>query len=355
VDIFREAGIPTRVVAAPAALNVFGKQLIHASPFRKAWLLLTSVAPYGAKLAAFMREESVDVVHFSTARGLLLGFLAPLRLRKPIVLHVHGAMQVIGRVMTWISTLAADRLVLVSEGCWPHVPAPFRRKAVVVWNARDAALPPKDALAPVPKDGPTTVLIASSLVPFKGYHHLLRAVAALNAARGPQAAPVEFVGIGETPDAEYASYIAGLKRELGVANFSHKGWQADPAAYFREADVVVLPSVERETLSYGGRERLVLGNEGFGLVLLEGMALGKPVVASRVSGPPDIVDDGVDGFLVPPGDAPALAAALGRLIDDRPLRAKLGAAARLKAESDRFSPARAARAIADVYRGLAAR
>jgi glycosyltransferase involved in cell wall biosynthesis len=70
--------------------------------------------------------------------------------------------------------------------------------------------------------------------------------------------------------------------------------------------------------------------EGFGLVLLEAMAAGLPIVASRVATIPEVVVDGETGLLVPPGDEVALALALAALAEDRGLAARLGAAGLLR-------------------------
>ena len=89
--------------------------------------------------------------------------------------------------------------------------------------------------------------------------------------------------------------------------------------------------------------------------ILEAMAAGLPVVASAVGGIPEIVRDGETGLLVPPGDADALAAALGRLLDDDGLRRRLGAAGRERA-LDEFDVVRFGDAHVDAYRrALAAR
>ena len=71
---------------------------------------------------------------------------------------------------------------------------------------------------------------------------------------------------------------------------------------------------------------------GFGIVYLEAMAAGLPVVAAHTAAVPEVVPDGVAGLLVPPRDPGALAAALVRLLTDRPLAARMGAAGRLRAE-----------------------
>jgi glycosyltransferase involved in cell wall biosynthesis len=83
-------------------------------------------------------------------------------------------------------------------------------------------------------------------------------------------------------------------------------------------DVVAVPSV----IDAAGNV------DGLPLVLLEAMASGIAVVASRVAGIPDVVLDGLDGLLVPSGDVDALGAALVRVLQDAPLRAALGARAR---------------------------
>src|SRR5205823_765280 len=92
--------------------------------------------------------------------------------------------------------------------------------------------------------------------------------------------------------------------------------------------------------------------EGYGVVAREAMAWGRPVVASTVGGLADAVEDDVTGVLVPPGDVVALRAALERLLGDRELRARLGAAAREKAHRE-YSRTAAADALLAVYRTAA--
>ena len=94
----------------------------------------------------------------------------------------------------------------------------------------------------------------------------------------------------------------------------------DMPARYDHATIAVLPSLE----------------EGFGLPLVEAMAGGLPTVASRVGGMPEIVVEGETGFLVPPGDAGALAEAIVRLLEDPDLGRRLGEGGRARA-MERFS------------------
>ncbi len=97
-----------------------------------------------------------------------------------------------------------------------------------------------------------------------------------------------------------------MARELGLADrVSFRGFAEDVHAELARLDVLVHASTVPEPL---------------GQVVLEGMAAGLPVVAADAGGPAEIIDDGVDGLLYPPGDEAALAERLRRLADDRELR-----------------------------------
>jgi glycosyltransferase involved in cell wall biosynthesis len=106
-----------------------------------------------------------------------------------------------------------------------------------------------------------------------------------------------------------------MVRELGVAEMvTFLGFRRDAADLIAAADVLILASEA----------------EAFGLVLTEALSLGTPIVATRVGGIPEIVDDGRDWLLVPPSDPDALAAAVVRLLRDDDLRKRFAEAGREK-------------------------
>jgi glycosyltransferase involved in cell wall biosynthesis len=114
--------------------------------------------------------------------------------------------------------------------------------------------------------------------------------------------------IGDGPDREATEKLA---HELGVMrDVLFTGYQRDIASYYSFVDTVVLAS----------------GNEGTPVVAIESLASGRPVVATRVGGVPDVVSHGEDGILVEPGDLHALASAMERLALDPELRGRLGRA-----------------------------
>lgn len=184
--------------------------------------------------------------------------------------------------------------------------------------------------ARTPGDGPLRVLCVGRLTAPKGIDALLRACALLRDAG--QAPACAIIGGRVEDEVNHYLHLRRLHRALGLADVV-RFLGPLPFARVREryarADVVVLPAVQA---SDGRRE--VTPN-----ALLEAMAMGCAVVSTPIGGIPEIIEDGVSGLLVPPRDAPALAAALARLGGDPALRARLGAAARARIE-ERFDIAR---------------
>jgi glycosyltransferase involved in cell wall biosynthesis len=162
----------------------------------------------------------------------------------------------------------------------------------------------------------------------KGHDTLLAALPAI-AARHPGA---QLLVVGSGPEEARLRLRADA---LGVAgSVVWAGWRSrvELQALRGAMDVAVVPST----------------SEGFGLSAAEAAAAGLPVVATAVGGLPEVVDHGVTGLLVPAGDPAALAAAIGRLLEDEALRRSFGAAGR-RVAAERFSYARYAGLVSAVY------
>lgn len=183
------------------------------------------------------------------------------------------------------------------------------------------------------------VLFPGRVVRQKGLHVLLRACALLRR----QGRPLLLVAAGwprpRPRAAGYAGRVWRLARRLRVpVRFLGRVAHGDMPRVYAAADLVAVPSQ---------------GPEAFGLVNVEAMACGLPVVASRTGGIPEVVRHGVDGLLVdPPESVAAWAEALGRCLGDPSLRARLGAGGRRRVVAS-FTWERTASALWDLYTRLA--
>jgi len=160
------------------------------------------------------------------------------------------------------------------------------------------------------------ILAVGRLVEKKGFDVLMRACAVLR-DRGHI---FDCVIIGKGPEEDRLKDLAASLRLDGIVRLAGPRPQGDVLKAYREAAVFALPCV------VGSDNNM----DGLPTVLLEAMATGLPVVSTTLTGNPEIVSDGVEGFLVPPGNVEALAGALARLLEIPDLRRRMGLAAREK-------------------------
>jgi glycosyltransferase involved in cell wall biosynthesis len=177
------------------------------------------------------------------------------------------------------------------------------------------------------------IAFAGRLVRGKGPDYLIKAVASLRLAH-----PIRLVIAGEGPE---RPRLESLARSLGLEQVvEFAGLRHDMPRFWQCCDIAVVPSAEFI--------------ESCPMTPLEAMASGKPVVATRNGGLPELVVDGVTGMLVPPGDAAALAKALAVYAVDAGLRASHGTAGRLRV-NENFSINRCAAAYLDLFDELTKR
>jgi len=167
------------------------------------------------------------------------------------------------------------------------------------------------------------------LTAVKGHEYLLKTAQLMLQKRRN----VKFVIVGDGP---LKVELQSLAAQLGITeNVAFLGHQDDACALMEAMDLFVLPSL----------------HEGIPMVILEAMALGRPVVASRVGGIPEVITDTVHGLLVSAGDPAGIAQACLKLVEDRNLAERYGQAGRARVEQQ-FSSVVMGGKVANLYRQL---
>jgi glycosyltransferase involved in cell wall biosynthesis len=307
----------------------------HRLPFRNA-VDLTSMRG----IARIVEERGVDVVHAHVARDYPVAAMATASGRRAaLVITRHHYLPINGNVL-YRRLLARASIIAVSESVRRTVieslkTAPERVVTIPNWIDLERHAEPRDRAAARHAFGVTrrvAIGMIGQLTPIKGHDELLRAAARVVAERPD----VEFLVVGEDhePGGPFRARLERRIDELGLRGALRLlGYQADLPGVLAALDVVAIPS----------------WNEAFSLVAAEAAAAGRPVVASRVGGLAEIVEDGVTGVLVPVRDPDALASALLKLAADPALVDRLGHAA--KASASRFAAGPRIDAVLDVYRG----
>ena len=273
-------------------------------------------------LVFLLRRENPHIVHTHTSKAGILGRWAARIARVPVVIHTpHGHIfwgyfnGLVSRIYIlleqWTASVTDMIIPLTEQEKKEHLRAGIAPgyKFATIHSGVDLDRFPSGSADPVQikKDmgipGDSLVVgTAGRLTPIKGHRFFLEAAKEILAVRPD----VFFLVLGH---GELMDSLKEMSSRLRIADrVKFPGWRPDVCTVMSAFDVFVLPSL----------------NEGMGRVIVEAMALGKPVVASSIGGILDLVKDGWNGLLVPAGDAGALAGAIIRLLRNPEERKTMG-------------------------------
>ncbi len=338
VDRLREAGVSVEVLPMPAAAREVRKDSV-----RPGTLGLRSVAAslyYVWTLRRRLRELQPDVVHTNSLKAAFYGGVAGRLAGIPVIWHIRD------RIAPDYLPTAAVHMVHLGTRVLPNAViansrATLRtlrdpRRGVVVTNT--VVYDPIRRSAPLAsiEEAPFRVGILGRLAAWKGQDVFLEAFARAFPNGETEAWIVGAAMFGEDG---YADTLHDQARRLGISDrVVFRGFQEDIWAELSHIQLLVHCS---------------LIPEPFGQVVVEGMAAGVPVIAANAGGPAEIITDDVDGILIAPGDAAALAIAMRRVHDDSALRRDLVSGGLARAEY--YSPEHTAQSLMDVYESVVAR
>ncbi len=307
------------------------------------------------RLVQIVRSEGYELLHSHTPRSAMVASAVSIIARVPLVHHVHSptardsTRQWRGRINAWVERLSlrrASALIAVSNSLKEHV----RRRGFadelisVVPNGvpgqKRGQVPfLRSTLQAAAEKGTCPLFCLGTVAlfrPRKGIEVLLQALGVL---RG-QGIVVRLRAVGGFETAEYEREVKSLAARLGLHNsIEWTGFTRDVDTELARMDLFVLPS---------------LFGEGLPMVVLEAMAAGVPVVATRVEGTPEAIRDGRDGLIVEPDDPQDLAAAIARIISGQVDWHALRTNARRR-HGERFSEKAMAAGVAEVYRRVLSR
>ncbi len=315
--------IETRWLAIPTISTREGDRKRY--PLERMALALGRSVANAAWVAALTRGVGADLVLSNSAAAHPFVALGARMARRPSVWHVRDIVEEgFGRRLLGMFARLPAAVIAISHPVAETVAHP---RVQVVTNPIEASPP---SAPPAWRNGAPVVGFLGRLDPPKGIEDLCEAATMVNA---------RFVVVGSSLNAPpgYADGLRALAELRAPGRIDFVGPVAEPGTALAAFDVLAMPS----------------RREPWGRVAAEALTAGVPVVAAASGGLPEVVRDGIDGFLYPPGDVGALAGHLRTLLDDPALRARMGAAGR--EGSERFSPSAHAAAAAAVLNRAVAR
>lgn len=321
VEQIRRRGVECVVIRPPASVDRYGGKCLRGSVRDRARTMFDLLV-YNLRLARLFKRYQFDMVYCNSIRAVLsIGVAAKLQ-RIPVFWYVKGELQngFLDRVGFLLSSRIAFFCDSNRDDKYPHlvrwyrwridiVPAGFDPLAVEEVEASDRGAVKADLSI---DDSKTNVIVLGQLYAPKGVHV---AIEALSDVVREHRDVVLYI-VGDHVIEEYRPYKAELDElieRLGLApHVRFTGWRPDAMQILSLMDILVHPSF----------------SEGFGRAVMEAMALGKVVVATKTGGIREAIKDGVNGFLVEPNDSKAIANRLRSLVRDKGLRRRMGEAGR---------------------------
>jgi len=263
------------------------------------------------RLVRIIENENIDIVHARSRVPGWIGYIAAKLTRRVFITTAHGyyGRHLFSRVMSW------GRFVIVaSRDMAKHMVEDFgtpRNRVRMIPRGVDLSefkfSPPLAQPKSGPEAGKVTIGVIARITPLKGHLSFIKAVSIMH--RDFSGLRVMIVGEAPKSKKRYKEEVETLIRRLGLSGvITMAGARSDIPRILSKLDMVVLPTVTPEA---------------FGRVIVEAQASGVPVVATSVGGIVDIIRDGENGLLVPPGDPRALAEAMTRIARDRDLAAQM--------------------------------
>jgi glycosyltransferase involved in cell wall biosynthesis len=324
-DAIADLGIPTSTITGTA-----GSLRLHPLHTPRA---LAEMAFAAWQLRGIARRQRAELVHANSIRaGIIAGLARVPRAAK--VVHVRDCLPPGPPTTATMRLIAASATTVVANSRytaqWIRASAP-RARPRVVYNGLDLerwspastdGTRTRDSLGAAGERGRLLLGVVAQLTPWKGQDTAIEALELLR----DDGVDAQLLLIGSIKFRDRATrfdneaYERRLRELVSVAGLEDRvcwlGEREDVTALTGSLDVLLLPSWQ----------------EPFGRALIEAMAMGVPVIATEVGGPPEIIEDGREGRLLPPGMPSAWARAIRTLAEDPTLRSKMGRAGRRRVE-----------------------
>lgn len=339
VEEIRKTGVEmVHVPLAEWMTNVYPGETKLYSPFFVARFFLGLLGSgHLFTLLKLLKKRRIDLIYSADNLSKLTGGLAGKVAGIKVAAHCHDDFKedFLGRVMRMWYLLFIGRLLTVSEKVrgFFKVNGKIPAKVVTVYNGVDAAVYDPEAVPAGAREelgierGSFLIGLIGSLDENKGHQYLLEAIRLLKS----EGFALKCIICGKGPE---RGNLEALARSNGLStDVLFLGFRRDVPRIMKSLDALVVPSVHTEACS---------------MTILEAQAMGLPVIATSISGNPELVAEGLTGLLVPPGDSEALAEAIKSLIRDPVSRLRMGRRAR-ETVLERFTIERNVRKTEEIF------
>ncbi len=348
----REAGIETRILPIADDVVQTRKDTLGVGSLLRLRAMTHSTS-YALRLARVIRQENAALVHTNSLKSDIIGGLAARLARVPVIWHVRDRIETdylprpIVLLFRNLCRFVPDYIIANSTATLKTLHLPSSRQASTVYSGvsaergrvvHDGVAPAAFSQEHIGNFSCPVVGLIGRISPWKGQHIFVEMAGHVH-ARFPDAR-FQICGSPLFGEEAYEAEVRAQVGRLGLEDcVEFLGFRSDVYSVIQKMDIVVHASTT---------------GEPFGQVIVEGMAAGKPVVATRGGGVPEIVEDGVTGRLVPMNDVPAMVAAVLDLLSDPKAAHAMGQAGYQRVQ-EQFTIEHSIRRVESIYDSILGR
>lgn len=290
------------------------------------------------KLAFLIRSEKFHIVHAHGYFANTIGRISAILANTPIIIsHIHTTNWGFKKRHLYIEKILStvtDKIICCSNAVYDFIAQKEKinaKKILVIYNGLHWKIGDNDLLVSSQSYKKEIKIVAvASLVENKGHKVLLKAMEMLSKK-------VDWVKLLIVGDGPLRNELENLAKKLKINDYVFfLGLISDVKSIIKNSDIVVLPTISRE---------------GLGMSIIEGMCMGKPVIGSNIGGIPEMIEDGINGYLFPAGNYIALYEKLKILVRNDDLRLEMGKEGRIKYKQ-KFQAERMINEVGNLYNKL---
>jgi glycosyltransferase involved in cell wall biosynthesis len=318
VSLLRESSVETYVIPLDPGVVDTRKGNLGVGSFLKV-AQIAKVFAYAIKLGKLAKRHNISIIHTNSLKSDIYGYIAGRTAGIPVIWHIrdHISDKYLPRIVATLFRLIAQKLptavIANSASTLSTLRLDKSKRAVVAYSGVDDELVRRIPVRDLNYVQPVVTMIGR-IAEWKGQHIFIEAAAALRESY-PQA-KFQIVGSPLFGEEDYERRLRDQVEGQGLQNtVEFLGFRNDITDIIERSDIIVHAST--------------IG-EPFGQVVVQAMAACKPVIATNIGAIPEIITDGVNGIMVPPGDCTAVSDAILRILKDPKTAAAMGLAAREK-------------------------
>ena len=345
-----EANIETYILPLNSAIIHTRKDSLSGHGLLRPMAFL-QVASYSIRLAKFIKQHRIDLVHTNSLKSDIFGGVAARFAGVPVIWHVRDRIaddylpKATAHCFRWLCRVLPDFVIVNSHSTLQTLDLPAKKPVAIVYSSKHRYHVVHDGIVTNPKNqsipnapnklSKPIVGLVGRISPWKGQHIFLEA--AHKALLQFPEAKFQIIGSAMFGEKEYESSLHARTTELGLEkNVEFLGFREDVSECIESLDILVHASTVPEP---------------FGQVVIEGMAAGKPVIATRGGGVLEIINHNVNGLLVEMGSVSEMSDAICLILSDPQSADRLGRAGR-ETVLKQFTIEHTASSVQTIYENL---